>query len=81
MNFDFSDDQKLLADQVQRFLDEQCGTAVVRGVLENPPRFVPEVWQGLTDMGLIGTAVVFFLWTRKDRKLRYPTPHNTTNRQ
>jgi acyl-CoA dehydrogenase len=57
MNFDFSDDQKLLADQVQRFLDEHCSTAVVRGVLEQPPRFVPEVWQGLTDMGLIGTAV------------------------
>ena len=57
MNFDFSDDQKLLSDQVQRFLDEQCSTEVVRTVLEQPPRLVPEVWQGLTNMGLIGTAV------------------------
>lgn len=57
MNFDFSDDQRLLADQVQRFLDEHCSTAKVREVLEHPPRFAPGVWQGLMDMGLIGTAV------------------------
>ena len=57
MDFDFSDDQKMLADQVQRFLDEQCGMTRVRKVLEQPPRFAAEVWQGLVDMGLVGTAV------------------------
>ena len=57
MDFDFSDDQKLLSDQVQRFLDEQCDMACVRQVLETSPKFVAGVWQGLTDMGLIGTAV------------------------
>ena len=57
MNFDFSSDQKLLADQVQRFLSEQCDTTVVRSALEREPRWAPEVWQGLADMGLIGTAV------------------------
>jgi alkylation response protein AidB-like acyl-CoA dehydrogenase len=57
MNFDFSDDQKLLADQVQRFLDERCPTSRVRQVLENPPRFAADVWQGLTELGLLGTAV------------------------
>jgi len=57
MDFDFSDDQKMLADQVQRFLDEQCDMTRVRAVLENPPRFAQDVWQGLVDMGLVGTAV------------------------
>lgn len=57
MDFDFSDDQKMLADQVQRFLDEQCDMSRVRAVLEHPPRFAADVWQGLVDMGLIGTAV------------------------
>jgi acyl-CoA dehydrogenase len=57
MDFDFSDDQKMLADQVQRFLDEQCDMTRVRKVLEQPPRFAAEVWQGLVDMGLVGTAV------------------------
>ena len=31
------------------------------------------IWGPGGMMGLIGTAVVFFLWTRKDRKLRYAT--------
>ncbi len=57
MNFDFSDDQKLLADQVKRYLDDSCGTGRVRQVLESPPRFAADVWQGLADMGLLGTAV------------------------
>lgn len=57
MNFDFSDDQKLLADQVQRFLDERCPTSRVRQVLEDPPRFAPDVWQGLAELGLLGTAI------------------------
>jgi len=57
MDFDFSDDQKLVADQVQRFLNENCSTSRVREVLENPPRFAADVWQGLTDMGLVGTVI------------------------
>ncbi len=57
MNFDFSEDQKLLADQVQRFLSEQCDSTVVRQVLDSSPRYDTNVWQGLAEMGLIGTAV------------------------
>ena len=33
MNFDFSDDQKLLADQVKRYLDDNCGMDRVRQVV------------------------------------------------
>lgn len=57
VNFDFSDEQKLLADQVGRFLDEQSSVAVVREALEGAQKFSPKVWQGLAEMGLIGTAV------------------------
>ena len=57
MNFDFSDDQKLLADQVRRYLDDQCSMAVVREVLDGSGTYAPSVWQGLADMGLLGTAV------------------------
>jgi len=57
MNFDFSDDQKLLADQVKRFLDERCDSRAVRRVLDGDARYAPDVWNGLVDMGLIGTAV------------------------
>ena len=57
MNFDFSDDQKLLADQVQRFLDEHSGPSVVRASLEGQTKFSSDVWRGLGDMGLLGTAI------------------------
>ncbi|NKB98135.1 MAG: acyl-CoA dehydrogenase [Pseudomonadales bacterium] len=57
MNFDFSDDQKLLADQVQRFLDENSNPSVVREALDGDTKFSPGVWQGLADMGLLGTAI------------------------
>ena len=57
MNFDFSEDQKLLADQVQRFLADNCNMQVVRRALDDGERFAADVWQGLAEMGLIGTAI------------------------
>lgn len=57
VNFDFSDDQKLLRDQVARFLGERCGTAVVRSVLEGKAQYATDVWSGLGEMGLIGTSI------------------------
>ena len=38
MNFDFSDDQKLLKEQVRKFLADKCPTKVVRRVLDGPKR-------------------------------------------
>lgn len=57
MNFDFSDDQKLLADQVRRYLDDHCPNSVARAVLDGEQAYAPKVWQGLAEMGLIGTAI------------------------
>lgn len=57
MNFDFSDEQKLLADQVGRFLDEHCSTQVPRQVIDGKLGYAEPVWQGLGQMGLLGTAV------------------------
>ncbi len=57
LNFDFSDDQKLLADQVKRFLDERCDSAAVRRVLDGEARWDAELWKGLAELGLTGTAI------------------------
>ena len=57
MNFDFDEDQKLLADQVKRFLDEQSDMAIVRQALEGDEKFSDDVWRGLADMGLLGVAI------------------------
>ena len=57
MNFDFSDEDKLLRDQVQKYLKDHCGPGVVRSVLDGETPFAGDVWQSLIDMGLTGTAV------------------------
>ncbi len=57
MNFDFSDDQKLLREQTARFLSERCSVAVVREVLDGKRPYADAVWQGLAEMGLTGTSI------------------------
>lgn len=57
MNFDFSDDQKMIKEQVRKFLADKCGYAVTRRVLEGKELYSKDVWKGLVDMGLTGTAI------------------------
>ncbi len=57
MNFDFSDDQKMLKEQVSKFLSDKCGYDVVRRVLESDELYAEDVWKGLVEMGLTGTAI------------------------
>ncbi len=57
MNFDFSDDQKLLKEQVRKFLADKCPTKVVRRVLDGTETHAEEVWKGLVDLGVPGLAI------------------------
>ena len=57
MNFDFSDDQKMLQEQVRRFLADKCPPSTVRRVLEGGETHADEVWRGLVEMGLTGAAI------------------------
>jgi len=57
MNFDFSDDQKLLKEQVKKMLGDKCGLDRVRKVLDGDEPFAKDVWDGLVEMGLMGTAI------------------------
>ncbi|MBV8406831.1 MAG: acyl-CoA dehydrogenase family protein, partial [Alphaproteobacteria bacterium] len=57
MNFDFSDDQKLLKEQVRKFLADKCPTKVVRRVLDGDETHAEEVWKGLVELGVPGTAI------------------------
>lgn len=57
MNFDFSDDQKLLKEQVRKFLADKCPTKVVRRVLDGSEAYAEEVWKGLVELGVPGTAI------------------------
>jgi alkylation response protein AidB-like acyl-CoA dehydrogenase len=57
MNFDFSDDQKMLKEQVRKFLADKCPMSVTRRVLDGDEPYAKEVWKGLIEMGLTGTAI------------------------
>lgn len=57
MNFDFSDDQKMLKEQVRKFLADKCPMSVTRRVLDGDEPYAKEVWKGLVEMGLTGTAI------------------------
>lgn len=57
MNFDFSDDQKLLREQARKFLAEKCPSKVVRSVLEGAQGHDAALWKGIAEMGWLGTAI------------------------
>ena len=57
MNFDFSDDQKMLKDQAHKFLSEQCTTKTVRKVFESKAPYDVQLWKAIGEMGWTGTAV------------------------
>jgi acyl-CoA dehydrogenase len=57
MNFDFSDDSKLLREQAQRFLREQCTPKVVRHVLEGHAPYSEALWLAMAEMGWLGAAI------------------------
>ena len=57
MNLDFSDEQKLLRDQVRRFLEQRCPPAAVRAVLEGEAGYDAALYAGLAELGVLGSAI------------------------
>ena len=58
MNFDFSDDQKFLKNEARKFLDGNCSSQTVRGVLNSADRSYDEtLWKAVAAQGWLGTAI------------------------
>jgi acyl-CoA dehydrogenase len=57
MNFDFSDDQKMLRDQARKFLSEKCTPKTVRKLYESGEGFDRALWKQVAEMGWLGTAI------------------------
>jgi acyl-CoA dehydrogenase len=57
MNFDFSDDQKVLRDQARKFLSQHAAPARVRKILETDLPYDLELWKGMAEQGWPGTAI------------------------
>ena len=56
MNFDFSDDQKLLKEQARKFLTEKCPSKAVRAVLEGEQGHDRALWKAIAEMAWLGTV-------------------------
>lgn len=57
MNFEFSEQQELLRDQAQGFLNENCDPAVVRKVLESDDSYDRELWAKTAELGWMATVI------------------------
>ena len=55
MNFDLSEDQRMMRETFARFLDEQSSIARVRAAL--PGGFDPVMWKGLAELGAFSLRV------------------------
>lgn len=57
MNFDFSDEQKALKEELRRFLTKASPTTEVRKVLEGETTHNAAVWKGLAELGALGAGM------------------------
>lgn len=57
MNFDFSEDQRRLQDEVRRVLADHSTSAAVRRVLDGEAPFCAATWRELGALGALGLAI------------------------
>lgn len=57
MNFDFSDDQKMLREQARRFLQDRSPPKIVRQILESEEPYDRDLWRSMAEMGWLGTTI------------------------
>jgi len=57
MNLQFSEDDKLIQDQVDRYLAQHSNIDEVRSVLDGKATYSKAVWEGLAEMGLMGINI------------------------
>ncbi len=54
MDFNFSEDQKLLRKSVRDFLTKECPSTFVREMEEDEKGYTQEIWHGMADLGWMG---------------------------
>jgi alkylation response protein AidB-like acyl-CoA dehydrogenase len=54
MNFDYNEEQQLLADSVRRFLQKDYAFEMRRKIVASAEGWSPQVWATFTEMGLTG---------------------------
>jgi len=54
VNFDYSEDQQLLANSVQQFISKNYTFEARKGIIESPSGYSEQVWAAFAEMGLLG---------------------------
>ncbi len=54
MNFDYSEEQQLLADSIRNFLAKNYTFEARKAILESTPGYSEQVWTTFAEMGLLG---------------------------
>ena len=57
MNFEFSEDQKMIQSQARQFLSEQSPLSVARDVLDDQQSYDKKLWRNITELGWCGIAI------------------------
>lgn len=57
MNFDFSDEQKLLQQTARDYLAEHAPLTTCREILEGDQPYAAELWKGAAEMGWLGAVI------------------------
>lgn len=54
MDFGFSQEQEMLRATARKFFENECPSAFVRAMMEDPAGVTPEFWQKLAEQGWLG---------------------------
>lgn len=57
MNFDFSDEVKMMRDEARQFLADRCSSKVVRRALDGEVSFDRDLWGAIGELGWAGVAI------------------------
>jgi alkylation response protein AidB-like acyl-CoA dehydrogenase len=57
MDFEFTEDQNLLAETVQKFMAARYGTESRRAAHKTPGSYSRDVWKALTEIGVVGLLI------------------------
>lgn len=57
MNFDFSEDQKLLQQTARDYLEAHAPLSVCREIVESDEPYQKALWKGAAEMGWLGTVI------------------------
>ncbi|MCG8590181.1 MAG: acyl-CoA/acyl-ACP dehydrogenase [Proteobacteria bacterium] len=57
MNFDFSEDQKLLQQTARDYLEANAPLSVAREVLESSKPYAEDLWKGAAELGWLGATI------------------------